>query len=212
MNIIIFGPQASGKGTQARLISQEFSLFHMENGKILREMAKTDERIKNMIDNGILVPDMEMLDIMEKHVDNNHGKFDNIIFDGYPRTESQYYALKEWLKKKGEKIDFAIYLTLSDEEAIKRLSARRIHKTTGNIYNLITNPPVGIDESELEQREDDQPEAIKKRLTLFREKSSKLIDLYKQDGILMQINGEQPIEEISKEISDKLKSKLSHNS
>lgn len=208
MNIIIFGPQASGKGTQARLIAQEFSLFHIENGKVLREMAKTNERIRNMIANGILVPDLEMLAIMEEHLLKNHGRFDDIVFDGYPRTVSQYEALKKWLSSKGQKVDFAVYLTLSDEEAVRRLSARRIHKVTGEIYNLVTNPPVDVDERDLVQREDDKPEAILRRLKLFRDESAKIVGFYEQDGILIQINGEQSIEAISQEIFNKLRQNL----
>ena len=205
MNIIITGPQASGKGTQAKLLAKEFNLFHMENGKVLRKMAEKDEGIRDMVNEGILVPDQEMLGIMEEHIGENHGKIDNIVFDGYPRTVSQYGVLKGWLKSKGTQVDYAVVLEIGREESIKRLSARRIYKSTGEVFNLITKPPVGIPEDELVQREDDKPDAINKRLAVYEEKTRPLVDYYKRDGVLIRIDGERSIEEISKDIIIKIK-------
>ncbi|MFC1649909.1 adenylate kinase family protein, partial [Patescibacteria group bacterium] len=182
MNIIILGPQGSGKGTQGRLLAEEFGLYHLENGKILRELAKTNKRIKDMVDNGILVPDQEMIEIMENHLVTNKVDFGNIIFDGYPRNKDQYEALKNWLKKHSKNVDFAILLEIGEQTTIERLSSRRVHKRTGEIYNMITKPPVDIPQDELDQRDDDKPEAIKKRLETYNKQTKPMLDEYKKDG------------------------------
>src|SRR3989344_7624362 len=99
MNIIILGPQGSGKGTQAELLAQELGLFHMESGKMLREIARTNKRIEKMLNSGELVPDKETIDYMESYLLKNNATFDNLIFDGFPRTVSQYNLLKQRLSR-----------------------------------------------------------------------------------------------------------------
>lgn len=204
MNIIVTGPQGSGKGTQAHLLAEKLGYYHLENGKMLRKMAETDERIRKIMDDGILVPDLEMLDLMEKNLVAIGSTFDNIIFDGYPRNVNQYKALKEWLESKGKKIDLAVVISISEDETVRRLSSRRVHKKTGEIYNLLTKPPVGIPEGELYQRDDDNPDSIKKRLEVYNTLTRPMIDLYREDNILFELDGERPIEDIQKDILEKI--------
>jgi len=204
MNIIISGPQGSGKGTQGRLLSERFGFYHMENGKILRAMSETDERIKQMLNEGALVPDEEMIQIMDEHLQSNNLGFDKIIFDGYPRNTSQYQALRDWLRENNTQIDFAVVLNISRETTIQRLSSRRVHRLTGETFNLITNPPIDVLEKDLIQREDDTPDAIEKRLDVYNKLTKPLIEEYRKDGILVEIDGEQEIERIYEEIVQKL--------
>lgn len=208
MNIVILGPQGSGKGTQAKMLAHEMGLFHMESGKMLREFAKTDKRIRDMLNKGILVPDEETLGLVEKHLTENNDGFENIIFDGYPRTLNQYALLKSWIESKGKSLDIIVYLKISDEEGIKRLSSRRTCESCGEVYNLVTNPPPsemcncgGI----LIQRDDDMPETIKDRLQTFRKMTSPILELAKKDGLLIEVDGERPIDVIYKEIRSKVK-------
>src|SRR6476619_7231437 len=141
MNILILGPQGSGKGTQAQLLAEKFGFVHMESGQLLREVAKTNSAIGEIINKGELVPRELMLELMEAELEERNAFEKGIIFDGSPRTTEQYHAMKEWLAKRGQKIDLAIFVDISEEETVKRLSARRTCETCGTVYNLITNPP-----------------------------------------------------------------------
>jgi adenylate kinase len=128
------------------------------------------------------------------------------LFDGYPRGLEQYEHLKDMLMKFGKKIDRVIYITISEQEVIRRLSARRVCQKCGRIYNLITNPSPAGEKckcgGELEQRADDKPEAIKKRLAWGWTKDVK--EKAREEGILLEINGERPIEEIQEDIIKEL--------
>ena len=208
MILIISGPQASGKGTQAELISKKLGLFHMESGEILRNIAKDDIRIREMLNNGILVPSQETINYMESYLNDRVRRLNNIIFDGFPRNLEQYELFKKWLEKNGRKIDKVIYLNISDSEAIKRLSARRIDQRTGKIYNLITEPPgPEVNPGDLVQREDDKPKAIKKRLSIFHDETESMLKKANQEALLIRVDGERPIKVIFEDIMEKLKIK-----
>lgn len=208
MNIVILGPQGSGKGTQADLICQKLGLAHIESGAILRTKAKTDERIKQMIDSGTIVPDDETVGYIDEEIKRSGVGYENLIFDGYPRNLNQYRVLKNWLSSKSTKIDYVIYLEISDEEAVKRLSSRRTCRVCGNVYNLVTNPPQGDKCScggQLEQREDDKLEIIGRRLAIFHKDTKPILAAAEDDGILRKIDGERPIETIHNDIIKLLK-------
>lgn len=200
MNILFIGPQGSGKGTQARLLSDKYGFFYFESGAYLRRIAQNNDELKKTLAEGRLVPDKEMTSYLTAFLDKEN-LYDDIIFDGFPRTISQYEFLKKWLEEKKVKIDLVVVLTISEKETIRRLSARRLDPATGKIYNLITEaPPESVDVNKLIQREDDKPESIKKRLNLYREKTEPLISELKKDSKVVEVNGEAPIEEIQKKL------------
>lgn len=209
MNLIILGPQGSGKGTQAKLIAKRLTLFYFEIGDYLRELAETDSRIDEIVNKkGVLLPDEEIFSYVSKYLAKNDSDLKNFIFDGYPRSVKQYQLLKDWLQEKGSVIDKVILLNISEEESLKRLSARRICEDCGNLYNLITKPPPkGVCEcgGKLIQREDDQPDAIKKRLAEYQKQTMPVIDQFRKEGILLEIDGERPIKTIHDDILKKLK-------
>lgn len=200
MNILILGPQGSGKGTQARLLVEKFGFFYFESGDFLRGISKKNEQVREMLASGAFVPDKEMASYVVAFLDEK-GIIDNILFDGFPRSIKQLEVLKSWLLKRNAKINLALILVISEKETIRRLSARRMYPKTGKIYNLITDlPPADIDKSALIQRDDDKPEAIKKRLAWYKKRVIPLIGRLKKEAKVVEIDGERPIAEIQADL------------
>lgn len=203
MNILILGPQGSGKGTQAKLLSEKFGLFYFESGNFLRELSKTKPDVGERINRGELIPDEEMLGLVKDFLEKNAPSGQNMLLDGYPRSVVQYENLKGWLESKGSKIDHAILLEISQEESVRRLSARRMDKITGKIYNLVTAPPPPqVNQENLIQREDDKPDAIKVRLDKYQEVTAPLVSQLEKEGILKKVNGERPIDVIFADLQE----------
>jgi adenylate kinase len=200
MNIILFGPQGSGKGTQARLLCDKFGFSYFESGAYLRKLSDTHEEMKLIMNSGKLVPDEEFTSYLTAYLDQEN-LYDDIIFDGFPRTLEQYKFLKVWLNQKQVKINLAIVLEINEEETLKRLGARRLDPKTGKIYNLVSDlPPSDVDINTLVQRDDDKPEAIKKRLALYHERTETLIEGIKKDTNVFRVNGERSIEDIHNDL------------
>ena len=208
MNIIIIGPQGSGKGTQAKFISEKFNIPHISTGDLIRNYeGELKEEIDGTINQGNLITDELMIKILRERINNSDTK-EGFILDGYPRNISQAKLLKSILQ-----ISTVLEITLSDEEAINRLSSRLSCKC-GAVFNKLTNPPTQPNtcnncHSQLYQREDDKPEAIKKRLEVYKKQTQPIINYYKENNIeIITINGEQSIESIKQEIEKKLTANL----
>lgn len=201
MIVLIMGAQGSGKGTQAEKLSHEFNLFNFDSGRFLRELAKARPDIDAIVNTrGALVSDDEIFELIKTDLES-HRLYDDILFDGFPRSIGQFELLNNWLATHNTKLTAALYISVSREESLKRLSARRIHRQTGEVYNLITNPPPSEVRSEdLEQREDDTPEAISHRLDLYHEVTGPLVEHLRKLNLLYEVNGEQSIEAIHQEL------------
>ncbi len=204
MNIIILGPQGSGKGTQAKKLSDKLGLTIAEAGRLIRKASESDPKISEIINQkGQLIPAEDAFRLITTFLEEKDAKAVNFLLDGYPRSIRQYELLKEWLLKKNTKIDLVIFLNISEEETVKRLSARRVCEECGTNYNLITNPPLneGCEcGGKLIQREDDKSEAINKRLAEYKKRTEPVIDIYRKEGILEEVDGERPIEVIFEDI------------
>ncbi|MEM5778501.1 MAG: adenylate kinase [Candidatus Aenigmatarchaeota archaeon] len=195
MKITIIGPMNSGKGTYASRIAKKFGIPHISTGQIFRENidAKTElgKEVESFLNKGILVPDEITLSIVKERISKPDCK-NGFIFDGFPRTLEQ--------AKQFDKIssfDIAIYLDVPKEVLIKRASGRRTCKNCGEVYNIVTFKPKreGICDScggKLIQREDDKPEAIRKRLEEFEKNTKPLLEYYKKQGILKRIVFDDP--------------------
>lgn len=203
MNIILFGAPGAGKGTQAKELIKKYNIPQISTGDILREaIAKKTPlglEAKKLMDNGQLVSDEIVNGLVEarlQEVDCEKG----FILDGFPRTVGQAESLDRIMEKIGKNIEKVIALNVSDEEIIERITGRRVSKVTGKIYHIKYNPPVDEKEEDLEQRADDNEETVKKRLAVYKEQTAPVLDFYKKQGKVAEIDGTQPLEKITQNI------------
>lgn len=205
MIVIIVGPQACGKGTQARLLSEKFGWLHLEMGKILRSIANSDNpyaaKIHTTLKEGGLVPDELVRLIAWDYIKRHHEQ--GLIFEGYPRSLAQYEHLQDMLKKFNKRIDAVININIPEEESIKRMSDRRTCLRCGRVY--IVGEALKCEcTGELVLREDDKPQAIKKRLQIYHEQTRPVFERAKSEGIAIEIDGMHPIAEVHEKICTSL--------
>ena len=202
VNIIFIGPQESGKGTQAKIISEELDIPHISTGDLMRNAeGKLGEELKAVMNAGKLVSDELVMKILQERLSKQDCE-SGFILDGVPRNLNQVDLLD-----KITKIDKVVEIYLEDDEAIERISSRISCKKCGAVYNLETNPPkkeMICDRcgEELYRRADDNPEAIKKRLDTYHKETEPILERYKD--ILVKVEGNQDIDKISEEILEKL--------
>jgi adenylate kinase len=208
VNIILFGAQGSGKGTQAARLSQALGVCHVASGDLFRKAydERTDLGIKAKVylDRGELVPDditVAMVLGRIKQADCANG----VLLDGFPRTIAQAQALDERVQGTERAVDCAVYLNVPREVLLKRLSGRYICRANQHVYNIDTRPPkvpgvCDIDGSELYQRDDDRGEAVQKRLDIFFHETIHLLDYYANQHKLVEVNGNQDVEQVQKDL------------
>lgn len=206
-NKIIFflGPQGCGKGTQAKKLAKKLNIPYFEAGQMLRdEIASGSEQGKYMesfVNKGDLLPDEYMGEFMHKRLMPAIEKSGGFIVDGFPRRIVQADLL-DYVSKPTH----VILIEISEEESIRRLSARRMCPKDGRIYNLVTDPPKKdnvCDDcgSSLEQRADDTPDSIRRRLNKYHSNTEPIIDRYEKMGVLHRIDGMPNIAEVEKSVS-----------
>lgn len=206
-NVVMIGPPGSGKGTQSDLLSLKLNILHISLGTLLRaEISKKSglgKTLSSYIDKGEIVPiDIATAVITERLSRHDAGR--GVILDGYPRTLAQAGALENIFKTLDRPLTHVIYLKVSDGEALRRLSGRRVCSNTSCElnYHLELNSPKKTHGkcdacgSDLAQRKDDVPDAIKRRLELYHSETAPLISLYRGRGLLREIDGQRPIGEV----------------
>lgn len=205
MNIVLLGPPGSGKGTQATLLSEKLGIPHISTGDILRRSFGTEQgdRAAEYMNRGELVPDSILISIVRDRLSQPDCRA-GCILDGYPRTIPQADALSHILAGLNQKIDIVLDIEVPDSELITRLSSRRVC-TCGATYHLIFNPPQnpGVCDrcgKALYQRDDDTEESVRNRLIVYKKETQPLIDYYKDQKLLVTIDGSRSIEQISEEI------------
>jgi len=206
--IILLGGPGSGKGTQAEILRERVGLTHISSGDLFRENVSKQTPLgklaKTYMDKGELVPD----DVTVQMVMDRVGMPDcarGVVFDGFPRTVAQAKALGAALAKEGKRIAGALLVNVRDELLVQRLTARWVCPADGAVYNMLTNPPkvagrCDKDGHPLEQRDDDKPETVRRRLNVYHTQTKPLIDYYCTAGLLREIDGEREIEKVQADI------------
>ena len=209
MKIIMLGAPGAGKGTQAKQIADKYGVPHISTGDIFRANIKNGtelgKKAKEYMDQGLLVPDELTCDLVMDRIGQEDCK-DGFILDGFPRTIPQAKALTEALEKIGQKMDYAINVDVPDENIVNRMSGRRACLNCGATYHVVSIPTKveGICDrcgSPVVLRDDDKPETVQKRLSVYHEQTQPLIDYYKEQGILKTVDGTQPMQEVFSDIA-----------
>ena len=210
MKIIMLGAPGAGKGTQAKQIAGKYSIPHISTGDIFRANIKNGtelgKKAKEYMDQGLLVPYELTCDLVMDRIQQDDCK-NGFVLDGFPRTIPQAEALDAALTKIGEKMDYAIDVDVPDENIVSRMSGRRACLDCGATYHIVSLPPKTEGKcdhcgSDLVLRDDDKPETVQKRLTVYHEQTQPLIDYYKNQGILKSVDGTQPMEAVFTAITD----------
>ncbi len=206
--IVLLGPPASGKGTQAARLREALSLPHIASGDLFRENLKNETELgkqaKVYMDRGDLVPD----DITIGMVMDRLSRPDcagGALFDGFPRTIAQAEALGQALADRGHKISLVPNIAVPDDVLVERVSGRRLCRTCGEAYHIKFNPPqqpgvCDTDGGELYQRDDDNAETVRQRLKVYWDQTSPLIDFYRRQGVLVEVNGDQSIDTVTADL------------
>ncbi len=208
--LIFLGPPGSGKGTQAEKLHQNFRLVQLSTGNLFREhISKGTElglKVKNILAKGELVPDdLTIAMVMERlaRPDTIMG----VVFDGFPRTRDQALALQYRLDEKGKCITAAIQFKIDDDDIIERLSSRRMCPKDNTIYNLKSNAPKEDEKCDLcgtalIMRDDDKPDVIRHRLQVYRQQTEPLIEFYREQDMLVEIDAGRSIEDITAQLDE----------
>lgn len=206
-NYILIGPQGSGKGTQAKILSQKYNLQHISTGDLLREISQVQsvlgDKIKKLVNSGELIPDEMLMEVFQNElqaIDKTRG----ILLDGIPRTLNQAKLLDNVFTEENLPLPKAINININQQAAVDRVTKRRTCKRCQTPYLPTDSSAIsGICEAcggEVAIREDDNIDAIKRRLNLYYKETEPILDYYYQSYRLIKINGEQPIPDVTDEI------------
>jgi adenylate kinase len=209
MKILLLGPPGGGKGTQAKYLIDKLHIPQISTGDMLRGHVSNQTELgltaKEFMSAGLLVPDGVILGMMRERLAENDC-MDGYILDGFPRTIPQAEGLDELLLELNQKIDLVIVIKVSDDNIVKRMGGRRVHPASGRIYHIKYNPPQIENKDDktndnLIIREDDQEGTVRKRLEVYHQETSPLVEYYKLKGIVSHVNGESKISDVSHSIN-----------
>jgi adenylate kinase len=208
LNLVMLGPPGAGKGTQAERLVEDFDLPYYATGDILRSAVKEESELgkkaKEYMNNGDLVPDDLICNVIMERVDSDEAA-DGFLLDGFPRTVKQAEVLEEALERRDRSLTAALLIEVEDDEVVRRLSGRRICVKNQHVYHVEFDPPkkedvCDQDGSRLIQRDDDKPETVRKRLSVYHEQTSPLIGWYEDKGLLRKFDGTRSPDEVHRHI------------
>jgi adenylate kinase len=206
--VVLMGGPGAGKGTQAKRLQEALSLPQISTGDLFRENFRNNTQLglhaRTYIDKGELVPD-EVTVAMVKERLSREDCANGALLDGFPRTIPQADALEVLLAEMGERVHIVPYIHVAPEVLLKRLAGRWTCKSCGHVYHIVFDPPqksgvCDLDGSELYQRDDDTEETQKRRIEVYFEQTSPLLDYYREKGLLVEVNGEQGIDQVQKDL------------
>ena len=205
MRIILLGMPGAGKGTQAQLIQEKLSIANVSTGAILRDVSKSETdlgmRVQSFLNSGQLVPDEIIIEMLVNRI-SMQDCLDGFILDGFPRNIQQARSLEE----AGVDIDLVVYLKISEDEIINRMSGRRVHLPSGRSYHLVFNPPKveGKDDvtgEDLVLRSDDTAAVIKKRLEVYFKETEPMLAYYRDQNLkFYEVDAGNSVDEVTKDI------------
>jgi len=214
-NIMFIAPPAAGKGTQAELVVEKYHIPHISTGDILREISKEDseigEYVRETLASGQLVKDEITYQLVEDRLKKDDCK-DGYIIDGFPRNLEQAYKYDEILNRLGYEVGNVILLNIDKKTLEKRITGRRLCENCGAIYNI--NDPKNTPKQEsvcdvcggkLYQRSDDNLESFQTRYQTYEEKTAPIIEHYRKQKVLKEVNGDDTVENIFKKIEEIIK-------
>ncbi|MBN2120110.1 MAG: adenylate kinase [Candidatus Omnitrophica bacterium] len=206
MNLVLLGAPGSGKGTQAKILSEYYGIENISLGDILRQEASHNtalgKSVKKYMNEGVLVPDEIIKEVIASKIDKT-----GFILDGFPRNINQATILQKILEESGSSLDKVIYLEVNQDTAVRRLSGRRVCKNCGALYHVVTMAPKQTNicdrcASELVVREDDKETTVRKRWEVFMNETHSLIDYYRKQDKLLDIDGNQDKDEVFERIKE----------
>lgn len=211
--IVLLGPPGVGKGTQARILAEATGLMHVSSGDLFRENLKNQTELgtlaKSFMDKGELVPDGVTISMIKDRISRPDCEA-GAILDGFPRTPTQADALEVMLKDFKGEVNAVPYITAAETILVERASGRWTCRAHGHIYHEKFNPPkqagvCDVDGSEVYQREDDKVETVTKRIRVYLEQTMPLVEYYRKAGKLIEIDGTQAVENVTKVLLAALK-------
>jgi len=207
LNLVLLGPPGSGKGTQGERLQDDLDLPYYATGDILRKAVREETEIgkeaKSYMDKGDLVPDEVIIGVIAERI-SSHEAEDGFILDGFPRTVGQADALLDKLEELRTRLTAAIFISVPDEEVVRRLSGRRTCPN-GHIFHVEFDPPeeegkCDVCGEELYVRDDDKPEVIKNRLAQYKDKTSPLVEWYDERGLLERVDGSAAPDDVYEDV------------
>ena len=208
MKIVLLGPPGAGKGTQAKSISNRYSILHISTGDIFRKNISENTPLgieaKRYMDNGQLVPDEVTINMVKDRLEQDDCK-NGYLLDGFPRTVHQAEALEEFLNSREESLDTSLLIEVPTNFILERMTGRRVCPSCGASYHVKFNPPTedgkcSVCGSDVIQRKDDTVETVQERLDVYQRQTQPLIDFYKAKNQLSVVDGTKAINEVFDDI------------